>query len=1113
MKQRYCAFAYAVSTLLALGAAELFNGNDWKKVDPASLTANGWNVQNYKGKSNIVFSPAKDKTSGSVAITLKAPDGSGAVFYNKNIKFPAGSTITFSGEYKTEGYVKGKKGQFFTYTSFNYGSKDDKNPQFGELLALTPSATWKTFSVTAKYPRAAKGPFRAYFYASGEQGTVQFRNPSLQIKEVGKTTSAATKNVVPACDYNKLSPSVNNGWQIISNGKAFSGKGESGYALLSYPTVQASGRLQYSSNTFLPAGTWVTFSGEYKTGNVVFEKGGMIAFSVMCRNNPQSATAPSTWINAAPRPSSEWTKFKVTKRIPFDVRTLSIYASMAKASGTLAVRALSVEAKLPTDVPNPKAEYIWREMEDFDPLLLCSDWGKEISPDYFSGRGGVCIPKKNLDWNFNISAVTDEKTLFPKNRTFHIWTRVYGYTEAPRFYIFHQDRFLQYSDTPPNEVLKKGKYAGPGIYTWVYGGSFDTRGGAHKLSFQPVKGRMLADAVLLTTDADYAPVLFEAKKMPQTRCNDIRNAHNIKAEYLNEGVTDTICLPVSFRIGGKNRSIKANEKPAVFHFSLPKIIQVKGVTSHWAGETWGTPGRGAKCITWKKTGTRKVNGRDIVDYEAELTYLSSNQYLIFVQAESQGFKVGDTSIMEYWLEEGREKQLKEQIALKHIRIQPASPFKNIYIGPSYVPFRMMYVSYPDLFNNMKKCGFNFIGAWGEPWNIQNFDRIRNEIYSNGFRLAMVVPQYTGVKPEHVAFGMNGKPLTKESGQGRASRILTLSLDENDAPIRETMERTKRAAAYGVSVEYDDEMTNVLYDLVDYHPKTKALFKEWLKKNGKGCAYAEPEQIVKNKKNDPAMYKIWVDFKCSRMTYWYSLYRKAFEEGLKSAKGKYPANAKPLMWTCIQGGGKDFRTAEDIKESGFFDYKTLSQHCDLIELMSYTYGGVAQSAQVGDCLEMYSRYLKKDVTFTVLLAGGYGTETGMKDKVMLKYQVWEALMQKSKMIVFYAGATVFNAPTLLPVTDAIRIARPYEDFFVNGTRYYDMKADKGYVRLKALRLGDKVLLYAANYTHGTNDNITVTFPQSLKSVFNCENGKKLSENGEKFTFDFKNSRGILFLVEM
>lgn len=1113
MKKRYCAFAYAASCRLVLGGAELFNGNDWKDVDPATLAANGWNAQNYKGKSHIVFTAAKDKTPGSAAIELKPEKGSGAIFYSRNIQFPPASTLTFSGEYKTENYVKGEKGQLFVYTSFNHGSKDKKNPQFGQLLHLTPAAEWTRFSETAKYSQAAKGPFRAYFYVSGNKGKVQFRNLSLRLKEAGKTADSISMKVVPPCDYDKLSSSVNNGWQIISNGKGFTGKGESGYALLNYPTPQASGRLQCSAKTFLPAGTWVTLSGEYKTDNAVFDKGGSIIFTVMGRNNPKYVAAPSFWMNTTPRPSQNWTPFKVTKRVPFDVATLSIYASMTKASGKLAVRALSVEAKLPADVPNPKEEYVWREMEDLDNLLACSDWGKEISPDYFSGRGGACIPKKNLDWNFSIPAVTDEKTLFSKKRTFHIWTRVYGYAEAPRFYIYHQDRFLQYSDTPPNEILKKGKYSGPGIYTWVYGGSFSTLGGSHKLSFKPVKGRMLADAVLLTTDADYAPVAFEAKKMPQTKCDDIRNAHNIKAEYLNEGVTDTITLPVSFRIGGKKRNIKANEKPAVFHFSLPKNIQVEGVTSHWVGETWGTPGCGGKYITWKKTGTRKVNGKEIVDYEANLYYLSSNQYLIFLRADSQGFKPGSVSMLEYWLEEDNEKQLKEQIALKHIRIQPASPFKNIYIGPSYVPFRMMYVSYPDLFNNMKKCGFNFIGAWGRPWEIENFDKIRNDIYANHFRLAMVVPQYTGVTPQHLAYGLDGKVLTKESGQGRASRILTLSMDENDAPIRETMERTKRVASYGVSVEYDDEMTNVLYDLVDYHPKTKALFKEWLKKNGGGRAYQEPEQIVKNKKQDPAMYKIWVDFKCSRMAYWYSLYRKAFEEGLKSAGGKYPANEKPLMWTCIQGGGRDFRTAEDIKESGFFDYRLLSRQCDLIEIMSYTYSGVPQSAQVGDSLEMYSDYLKKDVTFTVLLAGGYGTETTMENKIMLKYQVWEALMQKSKMIVFYAGATAFNAPTLAPVVEAIRIARPYEDFFVNGSRYYDMKADQGYVRLKALRLGGKVLLYAANYTHGTDDRITVTFPQNLKSVLNCETGARVSVNGGKFGLNFKKSRGILFLVEM
>ena len=133
--------------------------------------------------------------------------------------------------------------------------------------------------------------------------------------------------------------------------------------------------------------------------------------------------------------------------------------------------------------------------------------------------------------------------------------------------------------------------------------------------------------------------------------------------------------------------------------------------------------------------------------------------------------------------------------------------------------------------------------------------------------------------------------------------------------------------------------------------------------------------------------------------------------------------------------------------------------------------------------------------------------------MLKYQVWDALMQKPKIIVFYAGATLFNGPTLAPVVDAIRIARPYEDFFVDGVKYTGMTAKSPRVRLKALRLNKKILLYATNYDNLTGPVETVTFPADVKSVLDCTTGKKVTVKGNSFSFDFKSSRGKLFLVEL
>ena len=123
------------------------------------------------------------------------------------------------------------------------------------------------------------------------------------------------------------------------------------------------------------------------------------------------------------------------------------------------------------------------------------------------------------------------------------------------------------------------------------------------------------------------------------------------------------------------------------------------------------------------------------------------------------------------------------------------------------------------------------------------------------------------------------------------------------------------------------------------------------------------------------------------------------------------------------------------------------------------------------------------------------------------------MQKPRIIAFYAGATLFNAPTLAPVAEAIRIAHPYEDFFVDGEKYAEAKADSARVRLKALKLDDKILVYAANYDNITGPVETMHFPSVPKSVLDCISGDKIEVKDDGFSFDFKESRGRLFLVEL
>ena len=85
--------------------------------------------------------------------------------------------------------------------------------------------------------------------------------------------------------------------------------------------------------------------------------------------------------------------------------------------------------------------------------------------------------------------------------------------------------------------------------------------------------------------------------------------------------------------------------------------------------------------------------------------------------------------------------------------------------------------------------------------------------------------------------------------------------------------------------------------------------------------------------------------------------------------------------------------------------------------------------------------------------------------------------------------------------------------MDGAKYTEVKSASPRVRLKALKLGGKVLLYATNYDNIVGPAETVNFPSTPKSVLDCITGNKIAVEGKGFSFDFKNSRGKLFLVEM
>ena len=218
--------------------------------------------------------------------------------------------------------------------------------------------------------------------------------------------------------------------------------------------------LTYRADYKLAKGSLLTVSGEYKTADIEFGKGGKVFVSTMHRSVKGSDKQPVFWLNAELDPTDEWKTFSVSKREPYDIETISLHACIWQAKGTVCYRNLSLQVTPPSHEFSQDCEVIWREIEDIYPFKSPTNWGYDLEPDYFSGRGGIDLENKRMDWNFQIAEVTDPVTLFSKERTWHLWLRIYGYMESPRIFIEYNGKHLNHIDTPANEKVSQGKYAG-----------------------------------------------------------------------------------------------------------------------------------------------------------------------------------------------------------------------------------------------------------------------------------------------------------------------------------------------------------------------------------------------------------------------------------------------------------------------------------------------------------------------------------------------------------------------------------------------------------------------------------------------------------------------------
>ena len=855
-----------------------------------------------------------------------------------------------------------------------------------------------------------------------------------------------------------------------------------------------------------PAGSEVTLSGEYRTDDYVPGKNGLLAATVIYNYQSRDKAFPDCSQGIQLKPSEgKWTRFSSTGRIGAAVKgNFRAYFAIHGDSGSVSFRRLSLRVHDSSSRLKPAKTYVWREAEDLAISVPPTKWGNERgqNPGYFSGKGGVVVPG-DFVWKFRIEPETDPKTLFNKSVSYNIWVRMYGYLGNPEVMVVLDGKRLSRFNTIANEqVDAHGKYKGPGFYYWQFAGTFKSSGGSHILRLK--SKRMCLDALLISDDLNFKPEKFEARNTGENRFSDLRVTHEIRTEFRNFGVSDKVATPISFRINKPVKKISPDQPPAVFHISLPESIKVTEASSHRATIDWSEKvSWGGKKLSWKQSGTRILKGVPMIDYEFYLYYLCGNQYWLFIKADSRNFVPGKRYAVEYFLEDGSEKQVTETFYLTAVKVPEAKPFKKIYIGGGGAPFIGFWYAWKGIFNTMKYAGINAIECWG----FENSPpRLKAEFLGkcrleNVRFYGQMSPFCSPFRMEDTerALGLDGKPFKSNDGYWTPR----LSLDENSPVMRSMRDHLRRSAASGVSgLILDDEWSNQIFDRIDYAPDTKRLFAEYLEKHG--CQYMEPELIVKNKDKQVELYRLWVDFKCERMAEFYRIFKTAYVSGLSD-------KSRAFFVTHIQGS--KCTDPEQIKVSNFFDYRLLAKYCECINTMAYTYNYIRQSAQIGDFIEMYNRYIGRNVVSPTLLCDYEGHEIPLAQKPMLKYQLWEALMQQSRLIIYWMSYGMFNPLNLAWIAEGTRQLSPYEELLLNGKPYTAAVSSEKRIRIKGLKLDKKLLLYVANYQHALDLTARIDIGAKVNRITALLDGTTVKTENNGFIFNSAIERGQLFLITL
>jgi hypothetical protein len=782
---------------------------------------------------------------------------------------------------------------------------------------------------------------------------------------------------------------------------------------------------------------------------------------------------------------------------------------------------IKVEELVQNSVMRKGFQYYWREIEDAfkGHRFKTSKWTPINSNIKYSGKGAGGMNKSSALWNTNIQAVIDQKTLMPKPITYYLWLRIYGHLDSPEVSVSYdggsraRGKIGTFKVKANEQLDASGKYAGPGKFYWQKVGSFTSSGGMTKLKLKAHK-QFYGDALLITDDPEYYPKGFKARKVAMNKLKSFKILKSsekiyIDASYQTFGITDQFTTPLNFLIFAQSGTnvIRSADEPAYIYLALPQWAKAVGVISHWASE-WSKRGTAGKHVL-EKTGTKIIQNK-IYDVYRCSTYKLISRFRFFVRGIKSHIKYGTMDKAYFWMVDGKNTTSKRSMNIEAVKVKRAPQFKNIFIGPMGGSMGTFFKAYSDIPETLKFCGINMINTWdSDQMSLRGLSAISKNFIKRCNALGIAVIDQLGpgykywkIKPEY-AKNQKGK---------QAVHCLALSMDGDSPYIKEFQAGIERIVKAGHSgLCFDDEVFNSAYDTIDFSDKFIAMFKQHLAKTQPDLKFVSPKTFVKQRNKYPKLYAKWIDYRCSRVTNWYRLYREAYDMAMKKYRSSSTFGKTyfiPVIVNC--------RNYEEAKQRLCFDLKAIMKYSSHISPMIYTYNGIPQSAMVGNSIKSFKRLLatKRNIVAPTLLGGhrSFG-EIPQKHMRMVKYQIYECLINKAPGMFFWYTAGFMNPQTLSQVSTALNATVKYENFFTNGKIVKASIVPKN-LRIDVLKFGNYHMVYASAYTRGDNPvNAEITIPgASFNNAVDVETGESLPIFGNSVKIKFDKEYGRMLLLK-